>query len=58
MAKEPPKKPANGEPYAERILPDGRVIRYNTEEEYQRGRFQASGTAAATRARIRKALRR
>lgn len=56
MAKEPPRKGTGDEPYAERVLPDGRVIRYNTEEEYQRGRFQATGTMAATRARIRRSL--
>ena len=56
MAREPRKKTTGDQPYAERVLPDGRIIRYNTEEEYQRGKFQAAGTMAATRARIRKTL--
>lgn len=56
MAKEPPKKNRGERPYAERVLPDGRTISYNTRQEYLRGRRQATATAAATRARIRRSL--
>ena len=42
--------------YAERMNADGTTTRYRTRAQYERGRFQATGTAAATRAKIRRAL--
>ena len=44
--------------YAERVNSDGTTVRYKKKADYEAGRFQATGTAAATRARIRKALNR
>jgi len=43
--------------YAERMNADGSSVRYRRRADYERGRFQAMGTAAATRARIRRSIR-
>lgn len=42
--------------YAEKINPDGTIVRYKTRADYEMGRFQSTGTAAATRAKIKRAL--
>ena len=47
---------ASHEYYAEKISPNGGRTRYRTREEYQRGRFSASGSMAAQRAGINRAV--
>ena len=47
---------ASHEYYAERLAPNGGRTRYRTREEYQRGRFSASGSMAAQRSAINRAV--
>lgn len=47
---------ATHEEYARRINPDGTTKRYRTRSEYERGRMQASATAAAQRSGINRAV--
>lgn len=44
------------EPYAVRVNADGSKTKYKNRREYERARFQASGTAAAQRAGINRAV--
>ena len=44
------------EPYAVKVNQDGSKTKYWRKADYQRGRFQASGTAAAQRAGINRAI--
>lgn len=44
------------EPYAVKVNADGTKTKYKNRAEYERGRFQASGTAAAQRASINRAI--
>jgi hypothetical protein len=47
---------ATHEEYARRIHANGTVTRYRTREEYQRGRFAATGSMAAQRSSINRAV--
>jgi len=47
---------ASHEEYARRISPGGQVTHYRTRREYLQGRFAASGSMAAQRARINSAV--
>ena len=44
------------EPYATRVNTDGSRTRYMTRAEYNAARFQATGAAAAQRARINRSI--
>lgn len=44
------------EEYARRLYPNGTVRKYRTKAEYQAGRLQASGSMAAQRAGINRAV--
>lgn len=44
------------EPYAVKVNQDGTKTKYKNRAEYERARFQASGTMAAQKAKINKAV--